>query len=645
MMVGRVLLIEPDSQAALRCSAALTEAQFAVDHVIDASSAYQQLSTTGYHAVITDYQLPDGTAIDMLKYITEHLPETVTIVVSQVVDETLLLAAMAAGASYCIPKVDDYGAQLPKLIKLSQQQQQSFKTQSSDTVNRFTPSQPTTEYKGQLAVTTVPRLLRTFYQQQANGVLHIAHDGDSISLYFRDGTMGFAVNALFEYRLGEMLVEKGRITQDDFAHASEMMNGENIRFGTALTELDIIRPDELKPLIVQFTLKMIYRSFSWETGEFIFEHGARLENEVMLSLSTADVIFAGIRHLKDRELIDRWLGDCDRVLIPTSDPLSLFQALTLRQEEIAVMEKIDYPMSVNQVRNIAGLDEDVVSRTLCGLIETGMMIPFETKAEKLVVEMPKFSEICDVAPLPPNFDARAAAEFCYEVELTLQKFRSSNHYAVLGVVLEGSPADVTNAYRQLARKFHPDRHSQLSSYNLNLKADLKAIFERLAEAYYTLSDPQRRAAYDRTLKPVQPARATQPLGELRPVPMKQGTMPLPTYIPGLPGSDEYEQALTHYSKREFDKARLALLKAIDEDPDNAEYRVALARSMLKIPIYIRQAEAAYLKAIELAPNNADYYAELGLLYQQFSQTSQARNMMQQALEIDPTNPIALRVKM
>ena len=127
-------------------------------------------------------------------------------------------------------------------------------------------------------------------------------------------------------------------------------------------------------------------------------------------------------------------------------------------------------------------------------------------------------------------------------------------------------------------------------------------------------------------------------------PSLQATKPLPPIVPGLPGSDEYQIALIHYASRQFDEARKALLRAIDADPDNPEYRVAFARSLSKMPIYIRQAEDAYLKAIELSPNNADYYAELGLLYQQFSQIAQARKMLQRALELDPNNPIALRAK-
>ncbi|MEW6730232.1 MAG: DUF4388 domain-containing protein [Acidobacteriota bacterium] len=662
----KILLVEANEQDAALCFATLAQANFEILCTANCAETFGLLAAgENFHAIITDFHLPDGTAVELLRYAKECNPDLVGIVVAREVDEKLLLDAIHAGASYCIPKTGNYTEHLPRLIKLSREQQLGFKALADakndnleDTGSnrlrasaRTSHNQQITEYKGQIAATTIPRLLRTFYQQQSTGTLHITHNGQLTSLYFLDGTIVFVCSSSTDERLGEKLVQLGRITLDDYQTACKLMASSGMRFGTALTTLGIIKLEELKPLVVQHVLALLYSTFDWENGEFVFEYGAKLENEVMLSLSTADVIFAGIRHLKNRDLIDRWLGDCDRILIPTTDPFALFQALTLLPEEAAVLGKIDKPMSVNQVRSISDIESWIVSRTLCGLIETGMLVPFEAKAERLVVEMPRFSEIFDSAPLPVDFDARAAAEFCYEVEITLQRFRAGDHYAVLGTTRTATAAEITAAYRDLAKKFHPDRHSQLASYNLNLKTDLKAIFERIAEAYYTLTEPERRNVYDKAVFPelrtAMPEAKTQVSSDTAniPTPRRLGTRPLPPIVPGVPGSLEYQLALTHYRNREFDKARKALLAAIATDPNNPEYRVALARSLMKMPIYIRQAEDAYLKAIELSPHHADYYAELGLLYQQFSQLPQARKMLQRALELDPNNPIALRAKL
>ena len=62
-----------------------------------------------------------------------------------------------------------------------------------------------------------------------------------------------------------------------------------------------------------------------------------------------------------------------------------------------------------------------------------------------------------------------------------------DYYSILGVERGASAADVKKAYRALAQKYHPD---------VSKEADAEARFKEIAEAYQTLKDPAKRAAYD-----------------------------------------------------------------------------------------------------------------------------------------------------
>jgi molecular chaperone DnaJ len=63
-----------------------------------------------------------------------------------------------------------------------------------------------------------------------------------------------------------------------------------------------------------------------------------------------------------------------------------------------------------------------------------------------------------------------------------------DYYEVLGVNKDASDEDIKKAYRKLAMKHHPDRNPD------NPKAE--EHFKEAKEAYETLSDGQKRAAYD-----------------------------------------------------------------------------------------------------------------------------------------------------
>jgi molecular chaperone DnaJ len=62
-------------------------------------------------------------------------------------------------------------------------------------------------------------------------------------------------------------------------------------------------------------------------------------------------------------------------------------------------------------------------------------------------------------------------------------------YEILGVGRDASAADIKASYRRLAVKFHPDRNPDLP--------EAEDKFKEASEAYAVLSDPDKRARYDR----------------------------------------------------------------------------------------------------------------------------------------------------
>jgi molecular chaperone DnaJ len=63
-----------------------------------------------------------------------------------------------------------------------------------------------------------------------------------------------------------------------------------------------------------------------------------------------------------------------------------------------------------------------------------------------------------------------------------------DYYEILGVARNASPEELKQAFRKLARQFHPD---------VNKSPDAEEQFKEINEAFAVLSDPEKRAAYDR----------------------------------------------------------------------------------------------------------------------------------------------------
>ena len=91
----------------------------------------------------------------------------------------------------------------------------------------------------------------------------------------------------------------------------------------------------------------------------------------------------------------------------------------------------------------------------------------------------------------PSLSIRAKASF--NEGFVSSEVAEGSFYDLLGISKSGSLEEIKRAYKQLARKYHPDV-SPPGCVEENTKR-----FIRVQEAYETLADPRRRALYDRDM--------------------------------------------------------------------------------------------------------------------------------------------------
>ncbi|MBN1941024.1 MAG: molecular chaperone DnaJ [Candidatus Diapherotrites archaeon] len=65
--------------------------------------------------------------------------------------------------------------------------------------------------------------------------------------------------------------------------------------------------------------------------------------------------------------------------------------------------------------------------------------------------------------------------------------QKKDYYETLGLKKEASPEEIKRAYKELAKKYHPD---------LNKEPGAEEKFKEILESYQILSDPQKKANYD-----------------------------------------------------------------------------------------------------------------------------------------------------
>lgn len=175
------------------------------------------------------------------------------------------------------------------------------------------------------------------------------------------------------------------------------------------------------------------------------------------------------------------------------------------------------------------------------------------------------------------------------------------HYEVLGVSENASLEEIRRAYRRLALKFHPDRSRNPTSTER---------FLQVTEAYRVLSDPDRRAHYDATLRLKREASQSSPRGAGRKPSgaSPQGGRTGGSASPYARAPDAYarvSRAASFLAQGKYDQADSLAREAIKQDP-----RLALGYALLGDIARLRQnlSEAVkyYAYAVQLEPRNPTF---------------------------------------
>lgn len=214
---------------------------------------------------------------------------------------------------------------------------------------------------------------------------------------------------------------------------------------------------------------------------------------------------------------------------------------------------------------------------------------------------------------------------------------SSTYYAILGVPPSSSLEDIKQAFRQLARRYHPDLNPD----------DQQALkkFQEASHAYQVLSDPTARKQYDQHLSG-QGDHNFERLAERTAAEWYQKGLLLSqrgqyekaiaSYTEALNRNptlvDAYNQrGFAYYKIRQSSDAFADYVEAIKRDGQQATsyYYRGLTRFSLG---YTDAAIADYTKAINRSPHHAQAYYHRGLAYGDINEHRLAMADFQQAEE-------------
>lgn len=328
----------------------------------------------------------------------------------------------------------------------------------------------------------------------------------------------------------------------------------------------------------------------------------------------------------ERTLVERLGGETGRVRSQKETP-ALQQLSGLDSEMARAMMVVDQQGTVGDLLRGAG-QRQLLLRGLVKLWAVGLLSvetpPPAAGANDIVTPkalqrfLERIGETLEDHPLQMAVETHRAA-----VAGLFGRLSKVNHYELLEIELDAGDEAILSGFNQMARLVHPQHAAKLGF--AGREDTLRVLFERVTEAYLTLSDPVRRSSYNTLMglhKNIQidAGQRTEEKRRLARVLYHRGTDALATM--------DYSTAVD-------------LLKEASRMDPQAGYFAALGQAQAKNPNWRKHAVESYERALELEKGNAGLYVAFGQVLEQLGESVKATQQFQQALALMPNHPTAI----
>lgn len=465
------------------------------------------------------------------------------------------------------------------------------------------------EIRGSLRHYPLADILIDLQRSLKTGALDIRSGPFIRRIYIRNGALVFATSNKEEDRFVEVLLRTGKITSDQYHQITDRAQKKGGSHSEILIELGYLSSQDIIQAIQHQVETIILSLFHLEDGAVTFVEGPMVsEKAVKLRLNAADIIFRGIKTIRNPQHIENVMPPADTIPVRSIEQSALQKDIVLEKPDSDILELIDGKRTIKEILSASPTDAFRTIKTLYALLS--LQIVEMTETEPPVEEKPHDETVTE----PEHVDD---PDFVKRVEELYGKIDSSDYYSILGVEKWATLEQIKKAYHKAAREFHPDRHSGSSSSALKMK--LNTTFSRLTDIYKILSDSKLRMEYDQRLTQGPDTMRTDNIAMARAAYRE--------------GKEAFHRGMYAEAKELFGRAVY-----LDSSVPNYHYYLGLIYQKEK---RFHEAGKIMTEALKLDPNNSEYLAALGHLYIHLGFPLRAKSAFEKAIRNDPRNKKAL----
>jgi len=342
---------------------------------------------------------------------------------------------------------------------------------------------------GNLRTVPLSDLLQLISGSGKTGMLSVTREDQTREIYFMKGNIIQASSSgNEEVLLGSIILNRKKIQKSDLERALSLQKITRKKLGTILSEMGLISREELMEVLRFQIEEIVYRLFSWNSGEFVFYEGKTpAADRSTIQLNTMNVIMEGSRRIDEWIHIQETLPPDNVRIRVVRNPKMKSSKVTMTVEELQVLSLVDGVRTTPDLLQVSPLSEFGTRKALYNLINSGLIEEGETAEtskpkedeEKLLLQMmvklysQSFQRVERMASRKLGEGAKTTLKRCLDKQKLLNP--------ILGrLESQENFLDFRQLENSLEKVPHPIRfHKLMLGFNDLLLESLKAISKSL----------------------------------------------------------------------------------------------------------------------------------------------------------------------
>jgi len=236
--------------------------------------------------------------------------------------------------------------------------------------------------QGNLETFFLASVFQLLCNDKKTGVLRVADEENEVKVYFKEGTVIYAISSQKEHRIGYFLKSKGMLSERDLQKCLQVAKQKKFQLGKVLVDEGYITVDDLKDVIRLQVENILYGLFLWQKGDFDYKDAKlNLSGLILAELDAMELILEASRRVDEMSILTKQIPS-DKLVFRMSERVQDEEEIKLNSNEWRILSLVNGKRTVREVIMESGYDDVGAYKILYSLVSSGLI----EKTEAVQVE-------------------------------------------------------------------------------------------------------------------------------------------------------------------------------------------------------------------------------------------------------------------